>query len=134
MTVPVREHDNQFVAMLENADEAGFYDARVSVQAPSMPVAVNVDPRESEVASLTAAELEKNVEGLGLTIAVNETDLAAAIQDARTGRSSWRQFMIAGLLFLLAESLLADWLRKKKASRAKKQPAMQENPVGASNV
>jgi hypothetical protein len=134
VTVPVREHHNQYVAMLENAGEAGFYEARVSVQAPGMPVAVNVDPRESEVASLTAEELGKNVEGLGLVIASNETDLAAAIQDARMGRSSWRQFMIAALLFLLAESLLADWLRKRKATRASKPAAMQENTAAPSNV
>ena len=37
--------------MLENATEAGFYEAKVSVQAPGMPVAVNVDPGESTVAS-----------------------------------------------------------------------------------
>jgi hypothetical protein len=134
VTVPVREHRNQFVAMLENANEAGFYDARVSVQAPSMPIAVNVDPRESDVLSLTAAELEKNVEGLDLTIAASETELAGAIQDARTGRSSWRQFMIAALLFLLVESLLADWLRKRKASRATKSAPMPENLAEASNV
>jgi len=134
VTVPVREHRSQFVAMLENANEAGFYEARVSVQAPAMPVAVNVDTRESEVASLTAADLGKNVEGLGLTIAANETELAAAIEDARTGRSSWRQFMIAALVFLLVESLLADWLRKRKASRAKKPAVAPENPAVTSNV
>jgi hypothetical protein len=99
-----------------------------------MPVAVNVDPRESDVISLTAEELAKNVEGLDLTIAASETDLAAAIQDARTGRSSWRQFMIAALLLLLAESLLADWLRKRKASRSKKPAAMPENTAAPSNV
>lgn len=134
VTVPVREHANQFVAMLENADEAGFYEARVSVQAPGMPVAVNVDPRESEVASLTAEELAKNVDGLGLTIAASDTDLAAAIEEGRTGRSSWRQFMIAALVLLLAESLLADWLRKRKASRSRKPAEMPENTAAPSNV
>lgn len=134
VTVPVREHGNQFVAMLEDADEAGFYEARVSVQSPGMPVAVNVDPRESEVASLTAEDLGKNIEGLGITIAANETDLAAAIQEARTGRSSWRQFMIAALLLLLAESLLADWLRKRKASRSGKPAPTPENTAAPSNV
>jgi hypothetical protein len=134
VTVPVREYENQFVAMLEDADEAGFYEARVSVQAPGMPVAVNVDPRESEVTSLTAGELGKNIEGLGLTIATNETDLAAAIEDGRTGRSSWRQFMIAALVLLLAESLLADWLRNRKASRTRKPAAMRDNTASPSNV
>jgi len=57
ITVPVREYRNQYVALLENAQEAGFYVARVSVQAPGMPVAVNVDTRESDVACLGESEL-----------------------------------------------------------------------------
>ncbi|QTN33645.1 BatA domain-containing protein [Akkermansiaceae bacterium] len=134
VTVPVSEHDNQFVAMLGSADEAGFYEAKVSVQAPGMPVAVNVDTRESEIASLTAGELRKNVDGLGLTIASSETELAAAIQEARIGSSSWRQFMIAGLVLLLAESLMADWLRKRKAARAKKPAIAPETPAPLSDV
>jgi hypothetical protein len=52
ITVPVRESGGQFVALLESAPEAGYYTARVSVQAPGLPIAVNVDPRESDVACL----------------------------------------------------------------------------------
>lgn len=114
ITVPVQEHRNQFVALLENAREAGFYEARVSVQAPGMPVAVNVDDRESDVTSLTASELNTNLKGTEVTVASSETELAAAIETTRTGRSSWRQFMIAGLVLLLVESLLADRLRKRR--------------------
>lgn len=108
ITIPVREHRNQFVAMLENAREAGFYEARVSVQAPGMPVAVNVDSRESDVACLTAPQLNTNLQGTGVTVATSESELAAAIDVSRTGRSSWRHFMIAGLILLLVESLFAD--------------------------
>ena len=123
ITVPVREHRNQFVAMLENSREAGFYEARVSVQAPGMPVAVNVDPSESDVASLTPTELNTNLEGTGVTVTASEAELAAAIETNRTGRSFWRYFMIAGLIFLLVESLFAERLRKKKrASREQPNP------------
>jgi hypothetical protein len=123
ITVPVREHRNQFVAMLENSREAGFYEARVSVQAPGMPVAVNVDPSESDVASLTPTELNTNLEGTGVTVTASEAELAAAIETNRTGRSFWRYFMIAGLIFLLVESLFAERLRKKKrASREQSNP------------
>ena len=119
ITVPVREHRNQFVAMLENAREAGFYEAKVSVQAPGMPVAVNVDSRESDVASLTASQLSTNLKGTGITVAASESELAAAIDVSRTGRSSWRQFMIAALILLLVECLFADRTQRRRQSRGK---------------
>jgi hypothetical protein len=134
ITVPVREHRNHYVAMLENAQEAGFYVARVSVQAPGMPVAVNIDPGESDVASLTDSELNANLKGVGITVAKSEAELAAAIESSRTGRSSWRQFMIAGLIFLLVESLLADRLRKGKRSRSKQPDPLPENLTGAQDA
>jgi hypothetical protein len=63
ITVPVRAHRNQFFAILKNSKEAGFYEAKVSVQAPGVPMAVNVDPSESDVVSLTAVDLNTNLEG-----------------------------------------------------------------------
>ena len=127
ITVSVREHRGQFVAMLENTTEAGFYEAKVSVQAPGIPVAVNVDSSESNVASLTASDLNTNLEGLDITLANSEAELAAAIEASRTGRSSWRQFMIAGLVLLLIESLLSDRIRKRKQKRSKQETTMPEN-------
>lgn len=107
VTVPVREVRGQFVALLEDADEAGYYTARVSVQAAGLPIAVNVDTRESSVACLDDAELRANLEPLGLRV-VAAGELAEAIDATRTGRSSWRLFMAAALAFLLIECLLAD--------------------------
>ena len=118
ITVPVQEHRNQFVALLENSREAGFYVARVSVQAPGMPVAVNVDHRESDVTSLTATELNSSLEDTGVTVVMSDAELAAAIEVTRTGRSAWRPFMIAGLIFLLLESLLADRTRQHRGHDA----------------
>ena len=123
ITVPVREHRSQFVAMLESAREAGFYEAKVSVQAPGMPIAVNVDTREAEVASLTASQLKSNLNGTGITVAATESELAAAIDVSRTGRSSWRQFMMVGLILLLAESLLADRTQRRRQSPGKQDRA-----------
>jgi uncharacterized membrane protein len=106
ITVPVREHRKQFVALLDHAREAGFYLARVSVQSPGLPVAVNVDTRESNVKCLTAAELATT----GLTIAQSDTDLLGVIEQNRPARSYWPFFMLAGLLILVIESLLANRL------------------------
>ena len=131
ITVPVREHRNQFVAMLENAREAGFYEARVSVQAPGMPIAVNVDSRESDVVSLTASELNAHLKGTGIAVAASETELASAIDVSRTGRSSWRQFMIAAIILLLAESLLADRTQRRRQSRSR--PDRQPSTLAGAN-
>lgn len=117
ITVPVREASGQFVALLETAPEAGYYTARVSVQAPGLPVAVNVDPRESEVASLPESELRANLEGLGLKVVTGDAELAAAIESTRTGRSAWRFFMIAALVFLLLECLLADRMLSRDSAK-----------------
>jgi hypothetical protein len=134
ITVPVREHRNQFVAMLENSREAGFYEARVSVQAPGMPVAVNVDPSESDVGSLTAAELNTNLGGTGVTVTASEAELAAAIETNRTGRSFWRYFMIAGLIFLLVESLFAERLRKRKRTNSNQPNPLPETLSGTQDA
>ena len=117
ITVPVRTHRNQYVALLEQSNEAGFYTAKVSVQAPGMPVAVNVDTEESNVACVEADQLGRQLEGTGVEVATNEGDLAAGINTARTGRSSWRFFMIAALCLLFGESLFAERIHSRKSKR-----------------
>jgi len=134
ITVPVREYRNQYMALLEKAGEAGFYVARVSVQAPGMPVAVNVDTRESDVACLSTGELGTILDGTGITIVATEQDLVAAIEMTRTGRSSWRQFMIAGLVFLLIESLFADRLLRRQQSRNSRSESTPSGALGTQDV
>jgi hypothetical protein len=130
-TVPVREHGGQFVALLESSSEAGFYEAKVSVQAPGMPVAVNVDTAESDVASLAPADLIANLGDVGITLAHSDAELSAAIGTSRTGRSAWRNFMLVGLALLLAESLFAERLRQGKLGRNKQAVTMPESLGGA---
>jgi len=122
ITVPVREYRNQYMALLEHAREAGFYLARVSVQAPGMPVAVNVDTRESNVKCLSAAETVSSFEGTGVMVAHSDPDLLSAIEQARTGRSFWAIFMLAGLMLLVVESLFADRLLKSPSPANKPAP------------
>jgi len=110
ITVGVREHRNQYVALLDHALEAGFYLARVSVQAPGMPIAVNVDTRESNVKCLSASETVSSFEGTGIAVAHSDMDLLGDIERTRTGRSFWPFFMMAGLALLVIEGLFADRL------------------------
>ncbi len=123
ITVPVREHRNQYVALLEHAREAGFYLARVSVQAPGMPVAVNLDTSESNVLCLSASETMSCFEGTGIAVAHSEKDLLDAIDQTRTGRSFWPFFMLASLMLLVVESLFADRLLKNPSPANEPAPA-----------
>jgi len=134
ITVPVQEHRNQFVAMLENSREAGFYEAKVSVQSPGIPIAVNLNTSESEVTTLTPTQLNANLKGTGVTVTNSEAELTAAIEANRTERSFWRNFMIAGLIFLLIESLFADRLGKRKRTSAKQPDPLPETPTGAQDA
>lgn len=131
VAVPVREVGGQYVALLESASQAGYYTARVSVQAPGEPIAVNVDARESDVACLPAAELSGNVESLGLGVVRTADELASAIEEKRTGRSAWRVFMIAALIFLIIECLLADRMmargRKRRSPESSPEEPLPQN-------
>ena len=122
ITVPVREVGGQFVALLENAPEDGYYTAHVSVQAPGLPIAVNVDPAESDVACLPEPELRANLAGLGLGVASGDDELAAVIEANRTGSSAWRFFMMAALVLLLLECLLADRMMARSRAKAEIKP------------
>ena len=108
ITVPVREHRNQYVALLEHARESGFYLARVSLQAPGMPIAVNVNTKESNIKCLTAGEVARDFEGSDMIIANSESDLLDAVDETRSGRSFWLLFLALGLSLLVIESLIAS--------------------------
>ncbi|NQU20964.1 MAG: DEAD/DEAH box helicase [Candidatus Nealsonbacteria bacterium] len=84
----------------------------LSVQSPGMPIAVNLDTRESNVKCLSASAAASIFKETGITVAQSEPDLLDAIEQARTGRSFWLSFMIAGLVLLVVESLFADRLLK----------------------
>ena len=116
MTVPVREYRGQHVALLDNAREAGFYLARVNLQAAGMPIAVNVDTRESNVKSIAPQEAEDSLKGTGVLIASSAEELVAGTEAARKARSLWRMFLIAGLAFLVIEGLLAEILFRRAST------------------
>lgn len=109
-TVPVRHYQNHYVALLESAREAGFYLARVSLQAEGMPIAVNVDTRESTVKCMSTEDAARTLKGTGVRIVRSKAEMEDAVEETRTSRSLWRIFMLAGLAFLVVESLFAEWL------------------------
>ena len=133
ITVPVNEYRNQYVALLDRADKAGFYLARVSVHSPSMPIAVNVDTSESDVSCLLANDLTKQFSDTNIMIARSEGELLDAIQQARSGLSFWRTLLLAGLIIFVIESLLAHFTthRAPHLSAKKKSPTNKPAPTTA---
>ncbi|NNC87047.1 MAG: VWA domain-containing protein [Akkermansiaceae bacterium] len=131
ISVPVREHRNQYVAMLEHARESGFYLARVSLQAPGMPVAVNVDTAESDVGCLSPAEVARAFDGTDITVAQSEADLLDAVEESRAGRSFWHLLLLAGLGLLVVESLLANWMTRRPEGGANQTPPAGAKPENA---
>jgi len=123
ITVPVREHRTQFVALLDHAREAGFYLARVSLQAPGVPIAVNVDTRESDVRCLSAEEAQRCFEETGVAVARSEGELADTVARARTGRSFTLLLLLTGLGLLAVESLLVSRTRGGQQASAVREGA-----------
>ena len=128
IAVPVLEYRNQYVALLDHAGESGFYLARVSLQAPGMPVAVNVDTAESDVRSQSMAEVARRFEGTDIVVAQSEAGLLDAVGQSRSGRSFWFLLLLSVLGLLIVESLLAG--RKPKGSAAKSN----STPLPAANT
>ena len=120
ITVPVNNYGNQYVALLDRANEAGFYMARVSVQAPSMPIAVNVNTTESDVKPMSADALASQLRDSNITIARTDGELLDSIQQARPGRSLWRSILIAALAIFVIESLLAHFTTHRMPHLASK--------------
>ncbi len=131
IAVPVLEHRNQYVALLDNARESGFYLARVSLQAPGMPVAVNADTAESDVGSQSAAEVTRQFEGTDIVVAQSEADLLDAVGQSRTGRSFWFLLLLSVLGLLVIESLLAGRKPKRSAAKLNSTPPVAANTENA---
>ena len=116
--VPVRAHRTHYVALLESAREDGFYLARVSLQSPGTPIAVNVDTGESDVRCLTAPEAERCFEGTGINVARSEGELTDVVAELRTGRSLSLTLLLAVVFLLALESLVVSRGRGAEATRS----------------
>jgi hypothetical protein len=117
--------------MLEHARESGFYLARVSLQSPGLPVAVNVDTNESDVSCLSAAETAFTFNGTEIRVAESEADLLNAVEESRAGRSLWFHLLLVGLGLLVLESLLAKWMSRRSESGKKQTTPSAANPESA---
>ena len=59
---------------------------------------------------------------LGQGVAAGDDELANVIEANRTGSSAWRFFMMAALVFLILEVLLADRMMARSQSKTESTP------------
>ena len=109
---------SQNVQGLVELTEQGLYELRPTGAASTGPpesIAVNLDPAESDLASLDPSELVASVTGHATPIPAG---LAAAEtmtqEEAERRQGLWWYLLIAGLLLLAAESAIANHLSRKE--------------------
>lgn len=120
ITVPVHQQGNQYRALLGHAKEVGYYVARGNLGSVGMPIAVNVENRESDVTCLTPPEQATAFKDTGVQLIRSDDELRQAVEESRSIASVWRAFAIACIIIIVLESLLACRLPKE-----------QEQPAGA---
>src|SRR5690606_35237679 len=76
-------------------------------QTPLATLAVNTDPRESDLRPVPEADLARWAQLLGLDVVNPDENLGAAIEERRVGRELWRPLLLAALACFVFESLLA---------------------------
>jgi hypothetical protein len=95
------------VAAFDQDDLPGFYEMRQEPGTPPVVVAVNVEPRESDVRMLTSDSLAAALAGLPARILPGGENVVATIRETRVGRELWRVLMAIALAVLALEALLA---------------------------
>jgi hypothetical protein len=86
--------------------EPGFY-RLIGEGGMRLPaIAVNVDPRESDLTPMTAAEGEQLFGSRAVRLEP-DAELGRQVLEARFGRELWRLFLILAFLLLVAEALIA---------------------------
>lgn len=79
----------------------------VANRRPVRAVAVVPRAEESDLSRLTPAEAERRWADLGARVLPAGAEIARAVREDRFGRELWRELLIAALLLLVAETVLA---------------------------
>jgi hypothetical protein len=124
--VTVRKPDGSSVTLpagetrFTQTDEPGLYE--VLAPPASVRFAVNLDSAESRTAPLAVDELER----LGLPMQPHEIALSKQVElrqgmhntELESRQKLWRWLIVAALVILMVETLLAGWITRRTAARA----------------
>jgi hypothetical protein len=118
ITVPVHEHRNQYRALLGHAKEVGYYKARGSLQSAPVPIAVNVDTRESNVTSLSVDEQQRVFANTGVRLVQPDEPLEELLEESRSITSFWYLCVMICVVIMLMESVLACRVPKRQTRQS----------------
>jgi Aerotolerance regulator N-terminal/von Willebrand factor type A domain len=99
---------------LAELNEAGFYELRDAATAigSGRPIAVNVDPAESDLAHLDPQELIAAVTSRNADAAQTSAAAAASPEDMERGQRIWWYLLLGALLLMAAETVLSNRLSR----------------------
>ncbi len=115
-SVQTIRRDGQVLAELGATEQPGFYEVGYSGATAALPVAVNVDPAESNVHPLADAAVAEALRGLLVNVVRPDEDLKSAIERGRIGREIWWELMLLAFVVLLSEGYLAYWFTRRAAA------------------
>lgn len=127
--VAVTDRGGTAVAELPEGAWPGFYDLRPDDGSAALSVAVNVDTRESEAATLDADALGDALAGLPVRILDDAEAMRQAIRDSRVGRELWRPLVLLALIVLMAEAILARRFSARMKSGASPLITVELSPI-----
>ena len=113
----IRQVDGQSVIFLRNnITEAGFYNVNDADKIVNV-LAFNFNRKESDLRFADAEQLKTVIgEVSGITVlSEGKKEISRLISERNHGRKLWKWFIIAALIFILAEVLLLRFFRKKSA-------------------
>jgi hypothetical protein len=127
---PTRGGGQTFVELPGGPDRPGFYEIRTDPPTTTLYAALNVDPRESRVQALSDSALRDAFQGLNVRLVPQGDRVDVSVQESRVGKELWKQLLMAVLLVLLAEGVLARYFtRRVAAGRVSEGPSLTVSQV-----
>ena len=100
------------VCAIETKD-VGVHEVAAEGDAPSMSVAANVDPAESNVRVVDAAALAGKLDPLGVRVVWQAGALAGAIEESRQGRELAGILLVCGIIAFILQGVLAKYFTNR---------------------
>lgn len=132
-TVKVVEQDGQTAAAADSSEGTGFYVLRgEDGREVSPPVAVNVDPSESDVKITDQAGLETQLSDVPVRFLAPGIDLSLFVRESRVGRELGGMLLALALVAFVTQSVLAKRFTKRiEGGRGDMSTSVQERDVVA---
>jgi uncharacterized membrane protein len=104
--------DGQVIGKFGDTRRPGFYKVALDADVPPLMLGANLGADESDVKVLGEQGLRTAFSGMPVGILAEGRPVAGAVQEARVGRELWGILVLATLMVLICESLLAGTYAK----------------------